>query len=914
MRVITATALWDYSAIEDNELSFAAGDVIQVTELCNDDWFEGSIGGRIDTVATTEPEVDSSRASVVSSSSNRNSIVNGSRRQAPIPPPSRRSIVATAEEASKRASIIALDAALATAAAGISTTATTTSRPASSLVDPKLETHLTAAPTTTTTEKSIPSSPYENATRTTAGDSDPFVDGDDDDGSSQVVNISSIPPAAPPPAAAAPAAAVVPVVLLQAQVTRQLSDSNETPQMDDENDDEDSDQAPLTAVRVSNGEDDGLQSVRAERGSSAAASYSISLKNEHAHTVPDVSESQASLTSVGGSHWKPMKDDHGQTYFWNEHTGETAWDPPAGAAILLSKPKGSNTSSRENILRSGGGGASSNSTPMLSQQGGQSSDRELMQSSVSSGALLNLSTPIEVSMDAYSLELKESMDIVRFESIPADLIRKEGAIKRKVSDDAPAANSTTTGSNVSKSGGLLSGSSWKSFVGVVCVGVLFLFKDVGGMGKTKRAANPSDVIFLSNCTVEVATRDATSKKYAFLLISSSGRRKVFHVDSEAAVTAWMDALRDAMKERHTEVEFESMTSRVFTKPRPPTAIPAVLLNSTSISTENGHPLISSPVIGTFKSIESGGTKSPGSISVASMASGGTGNNNAAAAAANSATISLSGTTSGGTPTIGSAPPVNTRRPMNMFTKERTPSEHGGMGIKFGGFFGKKKTEVGAPSPSGVRPEQVFGGLLEAQLEFEGNGRKIPTVVELCIEAVERRGGLESQGIYRLSGSSASISKWKALFNLCEPVDFNLEDDVNVITGVLKSYFRELQNPLIPYTVYEQFISSSKIGDYNDRLIALKTLVQQLPPCNYNVLSYLLKHLRKVSDRCDVNKMEQSNLAIVFAPTLIRTQEVVGDAASIAQQQYASMGNMPYHNKLIESMLEQCEWIFDGSSD
>ncbi|KAJ3230270.1 Rho GTPase-activating protein 9 [Chytriomyces hyalinus] len=911
MRVITATALWDYSAIEDNELSFSAGDVIHVTELCNDDWFEGSIGGkigffpanrvRIETdTAATEPEVNSTRASVVSSSSNRNSTVNGTRRQAPIPPPSRRSIVATAEEASKRASIIALDAALATAAAGI----TTSSPPASSLVEPKLETHLlAAAPTTTTTENpttpaNVPS-PYENAT--TASDSDPFVD--DDDGASQVVNISSI-----PPPAAAPPAAVVPVVVLQAQNGTQLSDGNDTPQIDDENDDEDSDHAPLTAVRVSNGGDEGGQSGRAERGGSAAASYSTSLKDERAHTFPDVSESQGSVTSAGGSHWKPMKDDHGQTYFWNEHSGETAWDPPANA-IISSKPKGSNTSSRENILRSGGGGGAS-STPMLNQQGGQSSERDLMmQSSVSSGALLNSATPIEVSMDAYSLELKESMDIVRFESIPADLIRKEGAIKRKVSDDASAANSTTTGSNVSKSGGLLSGSSWKSFVGVVCVGVLFLFKDVGGMGKTKRAANPSDVIFLSNCTVEVATRDATSKKYAFLLISSSGRRKVFHVDSDAAVTAWMDAIRDAMKERHTESEFESMTSRIFTKPRPPTAIPAVLLNSTSISTENGHPLISSPVIGTFKTIESGGTKSPGSTSVASMASGGNGNN----AVSNSTPITSS-TPVSGTPTIGSAPPVNARRPMNMFAKERTPSEHGGMGIKFGGFFGKKKTEVGAPSPSGVRPEQVFGGLLEAQLEFEGNGRKIPTVVELCIEAVEKRGGLESQGIYRLSGSSASISKWKACFNLCEPVDFNLEDDVNVITGVLKSYFRELQNPLIPYTVYEQFISSSKIGDYNDRLIALKTLVQQLPPCNYNVLSYLLKHLRKVSDRCDVNKMEQSNLAIVFAPTLIRTQEVGGDAASIAQQQYASMGNMPYHNKLIESMLEQCEWIFDGSSD
>ncbi|RKO88748.1 hypothetical protein BDK51DRAFT_40640 [Blyttiomyces helicus] len=37
-------ALWDYDAIEDNELSFKSGDLIEILELCNVDWFEGKLG------------------------------------------------------------------------------------------------------------------------------------------------------------------------------------------------------------------------------------------------------------------------------------------------------------------------------------------------------------------------------------------------------------------------------------------------------------------------------------------------------------------------------------------------------------------------------------------------------------------------------------------------------------------------------------------------------------------------------------------------------------------------------------------------------------------------------------------------------------------------------------------------------
>ncbi|KAJ1551152.1 Rho guanine nucleotide exchange factor 4 [Nowakowskiella sp. JEL0078] len=44
---LCATALWDYVPIEDNELEFKAGDIIDVLALCNEDWYQGQLGESI---------------------------------------------------------------------------------------------------------------------------------------------------------------------------------------------------------------------------------------------------------------------------------------------------------------------------------------------------------------------------------------------------------------------------------------------------------------------------------------------------------------------------------------------------------------------------------------------------------------------------------------------------------------------------------------------------------------------------------------------------------------------------------------------------------------------------------------------------------------------------------------------------
>jgi hypothetical protein len=63
----------------------------------------------------------------------------------------------------------------------------------------------------------------------------------------------------------------------------------------------------------------------------------------------------------------------------------------------------------------------------------------------------------------------------------------------------------------------------------------------------------------------------------------------------------------------------------------------------------------------------------------------------------------------------------------------------------------------APAPG----KEVFGGYLK--LEQDGG---IPLVVRSCIEQVDKR-GLDVVGIYRLSGQTTSIQKYKNQFNSSE---------------------------------------------------------------------------------------------------------------------------------------------------
>ncbi|KAI4799352.1 hypothetical protein KUCAC02_016984 [Chaenocephalus aceratus] len=97
---------------------------------------------------------------------------------------------------------------------------------------------------------------------------------------------------------------------------------------------------------------------------------------------------------------------------------------------------------------------------------------------------------------------------------------------------------------------------------------------------------------------------------------------------------------------------------------------------------------------------------------------------------------------------------------------------------------------------------------------KAHNTKRPMVVDMCIQEIE------SEGLYRISGFSELIEDVKLHFDRDgEKADIssNAYEDLNIITGALKLYFRELPIPLITYDAYPHFVETGKITDTEKRL-------------------------------------------------------------------------------------------------
>ncbi|KAJ8012751.1 hypothetical protein DPEC_G00046130 [Dallia pectoralis] len=149
--------------------------------------------------------------------------------------------------------------------------------------------------------------------------------------------------------------------------------------------------------------------------------------------------------------------------------------------------------------------------------------------------------------------------------------------------------------------------------------------------------------------------------------------------------------------------------------------------------------------------------------------------------------------------------------------------------------------------------------------------KRPMVVDMCIREIESR-GLKSEGLYRISGFSDSVEDVKSSFDRDgEKTDISARayEDINIITGALKLYLRNLPIPVISYEAYPRFIEAAKLEDAEKRLEAFREALELLPAAHRETLKYLMAHLKRVTLNEKENLMNSENLGIVFGPTLMR---------------------------------------------
>ena len=145
------------------------------------------------------------------------------------------------------------------------------------------------------------------------------------------------------------------------------------------------------------------------------------------------------------------------------------------------------------------------------------------------------------------------------------------------------------------------------------------------------------------------------------------------------------------------------------------------------------------------------------------------------------------------------------------------------------------------------------------------------MVSVCCNFIEVRGLVD--GVYRLSGISSNIQRLKKSFDDEKIPDLYKDrqvlQDIHSVSSLVKLYFRELPSPLCTFQLYDDFVSAVRAPE-ELRLMKLRETISQLPDANYSTLEFLLKHLHRVSLRHKDTGMTAKNLAIVWAPNLLRS--------------------------------------------
>jgi len=189
--------------------------------------------------------------------------------------------------------------------------------------------------------------------------------------------------------------------------------------------------------------------------------------------------------------------------------------------------------------------------------------------------------------------------------------------------------------------------------------------------------------------------------------------------------------------------------------------------------------------------------------------------------------------------------------------------------------------------AGTSTVAIFSVPLSSILERpENNGLSIPKFIHQAMQTILAK-GIDSEGIFRLSGHAGHISELKMQIDSGIFVDLDKIENVHDLSGLFKLFFRELPDPLLTYEYYDEF--SAVLREPKEKHgHALSLIIPKLPLHNRVLLEQLTLFLIKISNNSAVNKMTISNLSIVFGPNLLRNQSNDFDSMTVALQVMSSI--------------------------
>ncbi|KAM9424574.1 rho GTPase-activating protein 17a isoform 6-T6 [Pholidichthys leucotaenia] len=194
---------------------------------------------------------------------------------------------------------------------------------------------------------------------------------------------------------------------------------------------------------------------------------------------------------------------------------------------------------------------------------------------------------------------------------------------------------------------------------------------------------------------------------------------------------------------------------------------------------------------------------------------------------------------------------------------------------------------------------AFGTGLDEHLKR--SGREIALPIEACVMMLLET-GMKEEGLFRIAAGASKLKKLKAALDCSTSQLEEFYSDPHAVAGALKSYLRELPEPLMTHQLYDEWIQASSLSDPDKRLQALWVVCDKLPKNNKNNFRYLVKFLAKLAQESELNKMTPSNIAIVLGPNLLwaKTEGSLAEMAAATSVHVVA---------IVEPIIQHADWFF-----
>eukprot|EP01117_Protostelium_nocturnum_P014830 TRINITY_DN5689_c0_g1_i1.p1 TRINITY_DN5689_c0_g1~~TRINITY_DN5689_c0_g1_i1.p1 ORF type:complete len:443 (+),score=180.45 TRINITY_DN5689_c0_g1_i1:32-1360(+) len=195
----------------------------------------------------------------------------------------------------------------------------------------------------------------------------------------------------------------------------------------------------------------------------------------------------------------------------------------------------------------------------------------------------------------------------------------------------------------------------------------------------------------------------------------------------------------------------------------------------------------------------------------------------------------------------------------------SPKKKKGIGVAIRYPFKKKKTEPLKRKKSSVNLSSGFFKVpLRTLMERQQDpSTKIPSFLKQCFEFLIPN-GLNVEGIFRQSPSQEELQLLMKLVDQGENVSLEGKDP-HVVSGLVKCFFRQLPEPLLTYSMFDEWINAA---DHPD---TIGELLKRLPLHNRILAKELFQLCYIISCNSSVNLMSASNLGVTNGPALLRRE-------------------------------------------